>query len=53
MPGLGFTHKVGDVVTIATPKLGTLANRVNYADAIEPWSFGLRALMRSLAKRAG
>ncbi|QJP16954.1 fumarylacetoacetate hydrolase family protein [Starkeya sp. ORNL1] len=51
VPGLGFTHKVGDVVSIATPKLGTLANRVNYADAIEPWSYGIRALMKSLALR--
>ena len=29
-PGQGFTHAVGDVVTIATPSLGALVNRVNY-----------------------
>ena len=29
--GAGFTHEVGDVVTIATPSLGALVNRVNYA----------------------
>jgi len=50
-PGLGFTHEVGDVVTIATPLLGALANRVNYADAIAPWTFGAGALMRNLVAR--
>jgi fumarylacetoacetate (FAA) hydrolase family protein len=50
-PGLGFTHEIGDVVTIATPSLGALANRVNYADAIAPWTFGARALMRNLGAR--
>ena len=50
-PGLGFTHEVGDVVTIATPSLGAHANRVNYADAIAPWTFGAGALMRNLVAR--
>jgi fumarylacetoacetate (FAA) hydrolase family protein len=50
-PGLGFTHEVGDLVTIATPSLGALVNRVEYADAIAPWTFGASALMRSLAAR--
>jgi fumarylacetoacetate (FAA) hydrolase family protein len=50
-PGLGFTHEVGDVVTIATPSLGALTNRVDYADAITPWTFGAGALMRNLAAR--
>jgi fumarylacetoacetate (FAA) hydrolase family protein len=50
-PGLGFTHEVDDVVTIATPSLGALVNRVDYADAITPWTFGAGALMRSLAAR--
>ena len=49
--GLGFTHDIGDIVTIATPRLGALVNRVNYADAIAPWTFGATALMRNLAKR--
>jgi len=40
---------VGDVVMIATPSLGALVNRVNYADAIAPWTFGAGALMRNLA----
>jgi fumarylacetoacetate (FAA) hydrolase family protein len=50
-PGLGFTHDVGDVVSIATPALGALVNRVDYADAIEPWTFGAGALLRNLAER--
>src|SRR5207249_4321182 len=31
-PGQGFTHVVGDIVTVATPKLGALVNRVNRSD---------------------
>ncbi len=50
-PGQGFTHEVGDIVRIATPSLGALVNRVNYADAIAPWTFGAGALMRNLAAR--
>jgi fumarylacetoacetate (FAA) hydrolase family protein len=50
-PGLGFTHELGDVVQVATPRLGTLVNRVNHCDRIEPWNFGVTALMRNLAQR--
>jgi fumarylacetoacetate (FAA) hydrolase family protein len=50
-PGQGFTHKLGDVVTIACPELGTLANRVAHCDRIAPWTFGARALMGNLAAR--
>ena len=50
-PGQGFTHVIGDVVTIATPALGALVNRVNRSDRIEPWTFGVRALMKNLAQR--
>ncbi|HEY8047752.1 MAG TPA: fumarylacetoacetate hydrolase family protein [Ramlibacter sp.] len=50
-PGLGFTHVVGDVVTVSTPALGTLANRVNTSDRIAPWSYGVRQLMKDLARR--
>ena len=49
--GQGFTHKIGDVVTIACPELGALANRIAYCDRIAPWSFGAHALMRNLAAR--
>lgn len=50
-PGRGFTHKVGDVVTIQTPKLGTLVNRVTTSDLAPAWTYGIRALMRNLAGR--
>jgi fumarylacetoacetate (FAA) hydrolase family protein len=50
-PGQGFTHKLGDIVTIASKRLGALVNRVGYSDALEPWTFGAGDLMRNLAKR--
>lgn len=49
--GKGFTHHIGDVVTIATPLLGALVNRMRRTDECERWSFGTRALMASLAAR--
>jgi fumarylacetoacetate (FAA) hydrolase family protein len=50
-PGQGFTHHPGDVVRIATPKLGALANTVERTDACPPWRFGTGALFASLARR--
>lgn len=50
-PGQGFTHHLGDRVTIATPALGALTNTVRLATEIAPWSFGTAALMRNLAER--
>jgi fumarylacetoacetate (FAA) hydrolase family protein len=50
-PGMGFTHKVGDVVTIRAPELGALTNRMVHADKAQPWTFGAGDLMRNLAKR--
>jgi fumarylacetoacetate (FAA) hydrolase family protein len=50
-PGQGFTHVVGDIVTVSTPQLGTLANRVNTSDKVAPWTYGVTALMRDLARR--
>jgi fumarylacetoacetate (FAA) hydrolase family protein len=50
-PGRGFTHHVGDVVTIRSARLGTLRNRVGTSDRVAPWAFGLRALMVNLAAR--
>ncbi|WP_102958017.1 fumarylacetoacetate hydrolase family protein [Mangrovicella endophytica] len=49
--GRGFTHKTGDVVSIATPALGALVNRVRPTDQVEGWRTGAGALMRNLAKR--
>ena len=50
-PGKGFTHKVGDIVTVATPKLGRLVNRMKHTDQCQPWTFGTSHLMRNLARR--
>jgi fumarylacetoacetate (FAA) hydrolase family protein len=50
-PGRGFTHKPGDLVTIADPRLGSLVNRVTTSDRADPWTFGITALMRNLAAR--
>jgi fumarylacetoacetate (FAA) hydrolase family protein len=50
-PGRGFTHHVGDVVTVRSARLGALRNRVNTSDRVAPWVFGLRALMENLAAR--
>lgn len=49
--GSGFTHKVGDIVEISTPKLGKLKNIVNYSDKVSEWQFGIRSLLRNLAAR--
>ncbi len=49
--GAGFTHKVGDVVTIHASELGALVNRMVHADQARPWTFGAAALMRNLARR--
>lgn len=50
-PGMGFTHEIGDEVRIAARGLGTLVNWVDRCDAIPPWTFGTRALIRNLAER--
>ena len=50
-PGKGFTHRTGDIVTIAAPGLGRLVNRVQPSDECERWAFGTGALMRNLAVR--
>lgn len=49
--GQGFTHKVGDVVRVSSPRLGTLENEVTTSKAAAPWSFGVGDLMRNLAGR--
>jgi fumarylacetoacetate (FAA) hydrolase family protein len=49
--GQGFTHRKGDITTIAAPELGTLANRMTLSTEAPPWTFGTGALMKNLAKR--
>ncbi len=48
--GKGFTHKLGDVVSISTPSLGTLSNTVRLATEAAPWTYGTSHLFRDLAK---
>ncbi len=49
--GKGFTHHIGDRVSISTPSLGTLINTVVRSDQAAPWTFGVRALYNNLARR--
>ena len=50
-PGKGFTHSIGDIVTVASPRLGALVNRVTTSDRADPWVYGTGTLMRNLAGR--
>jgi fumarylacetoacetate (FAA) hydrolase family protein len=50
-PGKGFTHKMGDIVSISSPKLGTLRNEVTTSDKAPEWTYGIRELMKSLSAR--
>jgi fumarylacetoacetate (FAA) hydrolase family protein len=51
-PGPGFTHRRGDTVTITSPKLGTLVNRMLPSDECKTWQFGISELMTNLARRS-
>ncbi|WP_246021486.1 fumarylacetoacetate hydrolase family protein [Alteraurantiacibacter aquimixticola] len=50
-PGAGFTHKVGDVVTIASQRIGTLSNTVSTSRDAPPWTVGIGEFVRNLAQR--
>lgn len=47
-PGRGFTHMLGDVVSISSPSLGTLVNTVGRSEELPPWEFGLSDLYHYL-----
>jgi fumarylacetoacetate (FAA) hydrolase family protein len=49
--GLGFTHKEGDLVTISSPLLGSLVNRTEPTESMQPWTFGITALFDYLARQ--
>lgn len=51
VPGQGFTHKIGDLVTISNRQLGELVNTVRLSTECSPWTFGTSHLMRNLAAR--
>jgi fumarylacetoacetate (FAA) hydrolase family protein len=50
-PGQGFTHKIGDIVTVSSRELGSLTNRMTTSERAPAWSFGAADLMRNLGKR--
>ena len=50
-PGQGFTHKLGDRVTISSRRIGSLSNQVTTSRDAPPWRVGIAAFMRNLAER--
>ena len=50
-PGQGFTHKIGDEVTIFSEHLGTLVNWVNTCDQLPEWEFGIGSFVEYCIKR--
>ena len=50
-PGEGFTHKLGDKVTISEPYLGELINYVNLSTKCPKWEFGISAMINNLSNR--
>jgi len=50
-PGAGFTHKLGDRVTISSRRLGSLTNTVTTSRDAPQWELGIAGFMRNLASR--
>ena len=50
-PGCGFTHRIGDVVSIAADGLGCLTNTIDLSTRCPEWTFGVRSLIANLAMR--
>ncbi|MFB8386766.1 fumarylacetoacetate hydrolase family protein [Microbacterium sp. NPDC055910] len=50
-PGAGFTHELGDVVSISNPSLGTLVNTVMHAQNAPRWEIGIWEFVSNLRKR--
>ena len=51
VPGEGFTHHIGDTVSIEAPEIGCLANEVDVCGSCRRWEFSASQLMRNLAQR--
>jgi fumarylacetoacetate (FAA) hydrolase family protein len=51
-PGQGFTHKLGDLVTISSDHLGALINEVGATESLPEWSFGVRHLFEYLHRNS-
>lgn len=49
--GAGFTHKMGDAVTIRSDRIGLLSNTVTTSKAAPPWETGIGEFVRNLAAR--
>ncbi|GAB5352702.1 fumarylacetoacetate hydrolase family protein [Qipengyuania sp. 483] len=49
--GAGFTHKIGDKVTIKSDRIGTLQNTVTTSRDAAPWEMGIAAFATNLAGR--
>ena len=49
--GEGFTHKIGDRVTISEHHLGELINFVNLSTACPQWDFGIASMIKNLSQR--
>jgi fumarylacetoacetate (FAA) hydrolase family protein len=49
--GQGFTHKIGDRVTVSSAAFGALVNTVGLSTECPEWTFGAAVLMRNLAAR--
>lgn len=49
--GSGFTHCLGDMVRISSPRFGCLENRVTTSDQAAPWTFGTGALFENIMAR--
>ena len=49
--GEGFTHKIGDKVTISEHHLGELINFVNLSTACPQWDFGIASIIKNLSQR--
>lgn len=50
-PGKGFTHKLGDIVTIQSDRIGTLSNTVTTSRDAPAWTMGFGEFARNLAER--
>ena len=51
VPGEGFTHHIGDIVSIEAPEIGCLTNEVDVCGSCRRWDFSASHLMRNLAGR--
>ena len=49
-PGLGFTHKEGDTVTIRSGHLGALVNTTGKTEDLAPWTYGIRDFTNYLSR---